>query len=183
MNKLIPILASGCALLTLSAPVHAAPAKRVPKTRPAPAASPSVEAAAVLARLKADEGKLKGARLTLHSVRRLGEIPDKATEAAARAAVRKAPVAAQRREYLIFSGPDWRRDITVTDAHGDVGVSFRLGVSEGVGRILQEPGGINAGPRTGSVGVPPQQEPADRILMGRASQLVQDLTWKSVTRV
>lgn len=182
MNKLIPLLTSGCVLLTLSSPASGAPAKKAPKSRPAPAASPSIQAAAVLSRLKADEEKLKSARLTLHSVRRLGEIPAKATEAAARAAVKKAPVAAQRREYLIFSGPDWRRDITVTDAHGDVSVSFRLGVTEGVGRILQEPGGINAGPRTGSVGAAPQQEPADRILMGRSSELIQDLTWKSVTR-
>lgn len=183
MNKRLSLLASGSVLLALSVPAYAAPARKAPKARPARAAAPSVEAAPILARLKADEGKLKSARLTLLSIRRLSEIPAAATEAIAREAVRKAPVAAQRREYLIFSGPDWRRDITVTDKDGDVGVSFRLGVTEGVGRILQEPGGVNPAPRTGSVGVPPQQEAADRLLMGRGSELVPDLTWTSVQRL
>src|SRR5688572_8952281 len=97
----------------------AKPAKTPAK--PNAAAAPVAAVDAVLAKLKKDEGSIKSGRISLHITRREGEVPEGATAAAAAEALRKAPLSSQRREYLIFSGEDWKRDVTSMDPQGNVG--------------------------------------------------------------
>src|SRR5690349_3764843 len=105
--------ASALAALTVVGIGQAWSAPKKPATPPpakAKTAAPAASATdAVLARLKKDEAAIKSGRISILVTRREGEIPERATGAAAAEALRKAPLGSQRREYLIFSGDDWKR--------------------------------------------------------------------------
>ena len=107
---------------------------------------------------------------------RQGEIPVEATGAAAAEALRRAPLQDQRREYLIFSGEDWKRDVTTMDPQGNVGSHILVGMKKKVGRAFQEQGHGDAAATTAGIGVEPATEPADHLLFHRGHTLLSPLS-------
>jgi hypothetical protein len=177
--KLRLLLAVSIALAGVTAAFsRAAPPPKAPARSPASAPAGSAAAKAV-ARLKADEAGLRSGRLTLLSQHRRVDLPEGTKPAAAMEAASRAPLFSQRREYLLFSGKNWRRDITVMDPQGNVGVRYQMGMNRGVGRMLQEIGEGEKATRTGSLGINPEENAADQVLLGRAAELLGGITWTS----
>jgi peroxiredoxin len=175
--------ASALAALTVVGVGQALSAPAKPATPPKPKAVAPAAAGvdAVLARLKKDEATVKSGRISLLVLRREGEIPEDATGAAAAEALRKAPLLSQRREYLIFSGDDWKRDVTMMDPQGNIGGHVLVGMKKKVGRAFQEQGhGDEAGTAAG-IGVEPKQEPADHLLFQRGHALLSKIRWTGKT--
>lgn len=171
---------AGIGLLSLLAllPAAAAPKKATPAAKPAPAAK--LDPAAALSRLKKDEARLHSGRLSLHVVSRQGPFTEEGGLPAAWTAGKQLPVTAQTREYFVFSADGWKRDITVMDAQGNPESHLLLGVQKQDARILQETGHGDQARRTGTVGLEPQQNLADRVLLGRGQDLLEGATWKSI---
>jgi peroxiredoxin len=163
----------GLVLLLSTGAAQAARPKAAPPKPPT--------AAAALARLKRDEAAVKTGRLSLHSLHRRADLPPETKgPAGARAAVVKAGLFSQQREYLVFTGEDWKRDITTQDPRGDTGAHYVLGVTGKVGRVLQETGHADTAQRQASIGAPPEQNATDRILFYRGADLLDGITWRSV---
>lgn len=159
-----------------------APAKKPAPPPKAKAAVPAASAIdAVLARLKKDEATVKSGRISLLILRREGEIPEDATGAAAAEALRRAPLGAQRREYLIFSGDDWKRDVTMMDPQGNVGSHTLIGVKKKVGRAFQEQGHGDTATKAGGIGIEPKRDPADHLLFHRGHELLSSIQWSGKT--
>jgi len=168
------------ALLMAVLVAGAAQAGRSPAKRPA-TTPPVPTAAALLARVQQEEAKVRTGRVSLHTLHRRVELPaDTRGAAGARAAAAKAPLFSQQREYLVFSGADWKRDATTQDPTGDTTAHYVLGATEGVGRVLQETGHADKAQRQGSVGAPPEQTAADRVLFHRATDVLEGVKWKAV---
>lgn len=159
-------------------PVAAAPKKAAPKVKAAPAAA-KVDPAAAIARLKKDEARLRSGRLSLHILSRQGPLADDASLPAAWTSARQLPVGGQTREYFVFSGDGWKRDITVMDATGNPENHLLMGAHKDDARILQETGHGEGIQRKGTVGLEPQQNLADRLLLGHGADLLDGATWKS----
>jgi peroxiredoxin len=171
MGRLI-LVTSGVLALAATG-LSAAPA---PKAKPAP-----LSAAAVLAKLKKDDQAVKTGRVTLLALQRTADLPDGTKgPKAAREEVSKAPLGAQRREYLVFSGADYKRDITVMDRTGNVETQVLLGERAKVGRIIQSTGHAAQATRQAVIGVTAEQNAADRVLFNRGSDLLDGVKWKSV---
>lgn len=180
MKTLISAASAAGVAVTLVAAAHAAPTAK-PAAKPAGKPGAALSASAVIARLKQDEAAVKTARITLLTTQRAADLPENTKGAAgARSAVEKSPLIAQKREYLVFSGADWKRDITVTDAQGNVDAHFLLGAKDKVDRVLQETGHADSAQRQASVGGSIDQNAADRMLFHRASDVLQGVTWRSV---
>lgn len=157
----------------------AAAPKKAPAAKPAAAA---VDPATAVARLKKDEARVLSGRLSLHVVSRQGELPPNAKAAAALAAGKAHPVSAQTRDYFVFSPAGWKRDITVMDAQNNTTGHYLMGVGKGFARILEETGHAEATKRIGTIGLEPQQNAADRLLLLRGGDLLEDVTWKSAKK-
>lgn len=178
MNRSILTLAALGGALAFGASTHAAPAPKPARKAPAPAV-PS--AAAVVARLKKDEQGVKTGRLSILSLHRRAELsPETKGAAAARDAARKSALFSQQRDYLVWMGEDWKRDITVMDAQGNVSVHYLMGHRAGQSRYLREAGHADSSAREASVGAPVEQNAADRMLFQRGSDLLEGVTWKGV---
>lgn len=159
-------------------PVAAAPKKSPPAAKPASAAA-KIDPAAAIAKLKKDEARLRGARLSLHLISRQGPLTEDASLPAAWTAAKQLPITAQTREYFVFSGDGWKRDITVMDAQGNPENHLLMGLRKEGARILQETGHGDQMQRSGTIGLEPQQNAADRLLLGRGSDLLDEATWKT----
>ena len=133
----------------------------------------AAEAAAAIAQLKKDEATVKSGRLSLLTTQRVGDVPDGATDAIARAALGKAPLAGQHRESLIFSGPDWRRDVSAMDAQGEVGAHYLFGVRNKVSHIVQETGHAEKATRSAGIGAPVEVQGPDLLLTSHGTDLVE----------
>lgn len=149
--------------LTCWALVRAAPAK--------PAPSP----AAAIARLKADEAAIKSGRLTLLVTLRRGEPPAGTKPATARDAALKAPLIGQSREYVVFSGANWKREATVMSPQGEPQGRVLVGFRDKVGRTYREQGGEKAG----AVGLKPTLGAPESVLLSRSTTLLDGVTWTS----
>jgi peroxiredoxin len=172
---------AGLALLTTAA-LPAAAAKPAVKPAAKKPAAGKQDPAAILARLKKDEARVTGGRLSLLVISRQGELPEGARGEAAWEAGRKLSVSAQTREYFVHSGSSWRRDITVMDATGNVTNHFLLGIRGKEPRILQETGHGDQAQRNGTIGLEPQQNAADRLLLSRGADLLEEIVWKTATQ-
>jgi hypothetical protein len=172
------VVAAGVAL-SQAAP-RKKPAELVAQSAAAKPGNPQAEA--VLARLKKDEAAVRSGRLSLLMVRREGEIPADAAGPAASAAIQKRPITQKRREYLLFSGANWRRNVTVTDAQGNVAGEFFLSVNDGLGRMLQKEGHGDDQKVAATVGEPPPRNAAELLLASRGAELLQDVEWTAVKR-
>ena len=171
-------ISAGITLLAAAPLLAAAAAKPAPK---APAGAKQ-DPAAIIARLKKDEAKVTGGRLSLHVVSRQGELPEGARGAAAWEAGRKLSVSAQTREYFVHSGASWKRDITIMDATGNVTSHYLLGIRNKEPRILQETGHGADAQHTGTVGLEPEQNAADRLLLNRGADLLEEIVWKTAVQ-
>jgi hypothetical protein len=148
-----------------------------------PAAGPgsgSAGAAAAVARLKKDEAAVKTGRISLLTNHRRADLPEGTKPEGAREAMARTPLFSQSREYLVFSGANWHRDITVTDPQGNVGQHLLIGVDESVGRVLQERGHGDETVREGSVGVDPEQNGSDLLLLSHGADLLDGVAWTSI---
>jgi peroxiredoxin len=176
-------LAAVLTLPAVAAPNQKPTAKPTAAKKPAPAkkpaAAPTVDPAAAVARLKKDEARVQSGRLSLHVVSRQGDLPPNSGTAAAWAAGKKHSVAAQTREYFVFSATGWKRDITVMDSQGNVSAHYVMAVGKEAPRILEETGHGDQAKRSGTIGVEPRQNAADRLLLCRGSDLLEDVVWKS----
>jgi len=176
-------LTAGIGLMSLLVllPAASAPKKSAPAARPGPV-SAKPDPAAAIARLKKDEARLRSGRLSLHIVSRQGPLTEEASLPAAWTSARQLPVGRQTREYFVFSGDGWKRDITVMDAQGNPENHLLIGAHKENARILQETGHGDQIQRSGTVGLEPQQNVADRLLLGRGADLLEEATWKSARR-
>jgi peroxiredoxin len=177
-KRLIGVALAVAALCLTGA--SAAPKKPAakPKTAPAVALDPN----AVIARLQKDQAKITAGRLSLHAVTRKGELPEKATVATAWERARTHPIAAQSRDYFIFSSAGWKRDITTMDGQSNPTAHYLLGVGKEAPRILEETGHADQAKRIGTIGLEPQQNAADRLLMGRGADLLEGAKWKTAKK-
>ncbi len=148
-----------------------------PKSANSPKGSALAEKA--VAQLKKDEARVKSGRISLHVAQRQVDLPEGTQRATVRSAIAKAPVGTQRREYLLFSGDDWKRDVTVMDAQGDTQAHYLVGVAKDLGRVLQETGRAEKLERVGQVGPQPDQTAPDRLLVMRGADLLEGITWSS----
>lgn len=172
------------AAASLAVTGSAAAPKKAPAAKPKakPAATPAIDPAAAVARLKKDEARVHSGRLSLHVVSRQGELPANAKAAAALAAGKAHPVSAQTRDYFVFSPEGWKRDITVMDAQNNTTGHYLMGMGKGFARILEETGHAEATKRIGTIGLEPQQNAADRLLLSRAGDLLEEVTWKTAKK-
>lgn len=176
-RKVLSLSALTALTLVGGAPAHSAPAKPAATAKPKAAAPTGASVDAVLAHLKKDEAAVKSGRISLLVTQRQGEIPEGATAAAAADALRKAPLGGQRREYVVFSGDDWKRDVTMMDAQGNVGSHVLVGVKKKVGRAFQEQGHGDTATKSGGIGIEPTREPADHLLFHRGHALLGGVQW------
>jgi len=172
------LLLSAAALVVTGS---AAAPKKAPATGK-PKAPTTVDAAAAVARLRKDEARVHSGRLSLHVISRQGELPARANSAAALAAGRKHAVSAQTRDYFVFSPAGWKRDITVMDAQSNTTGHYLMGAGKAPARILEETGHAEQTKRIGTIGLEPQQNAADRLLLSRGSDLLESVKWSGARK-
>lgn len=171
----------GLGLMSVLLPAAAAPKKPAPAAKATPAAA-KPDPAAAIARLKKDEARLRCGRLSLHGMARQGALTEDASLPAAWTTAKQLPLTGQTREYYLFSGEGWKRDITVMDAQGNPENHLVVGVRKDDTRIFQETGHGEQTKRLGTLGLEPQQNVVDRLLQGRGADLLEGATWKSALR-
>lgn len=176
---------AGACVLALAAAgtvmAGAAPAAKKPAAKAA--AQPAGGAAATVARLKKDEAAVKSGRLSMLVTQREADLPEDAKTTNVRDIAVKSPVKSQTREYLVYSGPNWKRDQTVMDNQGNVSLHQILGMNATVGRVLQETGHAEKEVRAGSVGIQVDQNSSDAFLLNHFTDVLEGVEWTSVKPV
>jgi len=160
------LLTAACGL-----PLSAAPARKAAT----PPAGPSP--ATLVAALEKAESSLKSGRVSVSVVRRRGKAAKNAAPAALREAGTKGAVHSQRREYLVWSGADWRQDITVMDSTGNPTMQFNMGVQGKTGRVLQATGTSDMAERRATVGIDPRQTLTTEFFTGKSAAWLRGIRW------
>src|SRR6185369_7274115 len=95
---------------------------------------------ATFTRALKDEASVRTGRFSYVASHRETEFSEPTPLATVLAEVRKAPAKGQRHEAIVFSGADFRREVTVEDKSGAPMGRLVIGVQNGVSRAYQEVG-------------------------------------------